>query len=251
MAHYGWDCASAVTGSLIDSARNAAGGNGYFWVRYVSPSPAATVVNRSASAATDEMNALENHDLNHYVLLSEPSQSRLGTTGSTGTSNGQDDARTFAQSMKFVYNNVNHFFPGSDCFIYAYLGMEGGSSISSAYWNGWAQIIATATLKPGLEPYLESLYCTPNNGHGSCANTSPAAVWANEPEPCSACNGFGSVSWNPDTCSGVKTELWQNAEHDGCASVICNNGYSANVDFDMTNDDSAGARMWNSSDHGC
>ena len=249
MAHYGWDTAGVTSGTLIDSARNAAGGSGFFWIRYCTPSPGASTIDYSAARAQSEIATLQNKNLNHYVLISEPSQSRLGYAGSTGTSYGQSDARRYGQAMQFVYNNVNQFWPGASCRIYAYLCMEGSSAITAAYWNAWDNAINAALLYSGYAPYLSGLYCKPNNGLGSCAHTSPYQLWSNNPEPCTACNGFGSVAWGPNGCSGVHTELWQMAIQD--SSGACCGRSMPNVDFDMSNDDICNHFMWSATSNGC
>jgi hypothetical protein len=246
--HYGFDSAQAVNNTFIDNCRSQAGSDGNFWVRYASPSPAADVMNASSSAANTEFDDLVDKGFDHFVLISAPSQSRLATGGATGDSYGTADARVFANAMEDIGTWVSGWHRGASCLIATYLDDENGTAITAKYWDAWQLRLNTAAYFTSY-PFCASLYCNPADAYACAHASGPFFIWSNEPEPCAACNGFGSVPWNPNNCAGVQTELWQNAEQPSCA-VTC--GVSGpNVDFNMTNDSIFHHYMWSRINNNC
>ncbi len=235
MPDYGFDTASTVTNALASSAV-AQFGNG-FWIRYFSPTPAANVINSSSANAKAEVAAMFNNGAHHLGVVSEPTQSRLGTTGSSGTSFGTQDATTMINSIKNVISWLGLAIPASG--LYCYLGLEASSPLSSAYWNAWATFVNQATLN-STSPFFAGLYCSPPAAPPNCSTIAAApvaaqcfSVWSSEPEPCSGCTAaFGTIGWDADNCGGVPTYQWQYSEKGSCLSS-CGKTINANVDLDQ------------------
>jgi len=234
MPDYGFDTASTVTNSLASSAVGQFG-NG-FWIRYFSPSPAANVLNSSKANAQAEVAAMFNNGARHVSVVSEPSQSRLGTSGSTGTSYGTADATTLINSIKNVISWLGLSIPTDG--LYCYLGLEAENPLAGAYWNAWATYINEYEYG-GEAPFYAGLYCSPPAAPPNCSTiaAAPAAaycygVWSSEPEPCAGCTAsFGTIGWDADNCSGFDTYMWQYSEKGSCLSV-CGETIRANVDVD-------------------
>jgi hypothetical protein len=235
MTDYGFDTASTVNGSLAASATSQFG-NG-FWVRYFSPSPAANVINSSSANANSEISAMFAYGAHHLAPVSEPTQSRLSTTGSTGSSYGYADAVTFVNALINVYTWVAPLqLPAA---LYCYLGLESGTALSGAYWGAWAGYINGYNYAGG-QPFFAALYCNPSSNQPNCSTIAAAAagrncfgIWSSEPEPCARCTErFGTDnSWSAAYCTNFHTILWQYAEKGGCAAS-CGKTINANIDLD-------------------
>lgn len=235
MTDYGFDTASTVTSALAGSATSEFG-NG-FWGRYFSPSPGASVINSSSSNANAEWNAMAGHGAHHLFVITEPSQARLATTGSTGSSYGYQDAVSTINAVLNVYGWVAPL--QLPTLLYIYLGLEANNDVSGAYWGAWAGYINGYQYAGGY-PFAACLYCSPGTGN-ACATLAGAAsgrgawaIWSSEPEPCARCSEkFGADnSWSAHYCTNFITMLWQFGEATGCAGSPCNHPFSANFDID-------------------
>jgi hypothetical protein len=234
MPDYGFDTASTVTNTLASEAVGQFG-NG-FWIRYFSPSPAANVINSSKANAQAEVAAMFDNGAHHLGVVSEPTQSRLGTSGSTGTSYGTQDATTLINSILNVMSWLGLSVPSSG--LWCYLGLEEENPLSSAYWNAWAEYINQYDYG-GEYPFFAGLYCSPPAAPPNCSTIAAApstatcwGVWSSEPEPCAGCTAtFGTIGWDADNCSGFSTYQWQYSEKGSCLST-CGKTINANVDLD-------------------
>lgn len=236
MTDYGFDTASTVTGTLANDATSEFG-NG-FWVRYFSPSPGASVIDSSSSNANSEWNAMAANGAHHLAVVTEQQpQSRVATTGSTGSSYGYQDAMATVNAVLNVYGWVAALNLPDALFIY--MGLEAGNDVSGAYWGAWAGYI-NGWYDPyyGTYPLCACLYCSPGTGN-ACATISGAAsgreafgIWSSEPEPCARCSErFGADnSWSAHYCTNFATILWQYGEKIGCEG--CGVTFSNNFDID-------------------
>jgi hypothetical protein len=164
-----------------------------------------------------------------YVgCISAPRQSRL----SGSAAEGQADAQAFAAAMLTAYHAVGPLQLPSGGRLYCWLDQEYSTSLSSNYWNAWANYIAEYNFASlGIYPLYPCLYCNPNAPYPSCSTiakargvNAPSAIWSSEPEPCGG--PPGPSRWDPQECGSAPTKLWQYGEQDACS-------YSANVDLDL------------------
>ena len=160
--------------------------------------------------------------------ISAPRQSRL----SGSAAEGHADAQAFAAAMLAAYHGVRPLLLPANGRLYCWLDQEYSTSLSSSYWNAWANYIADYNFAgQGTYPLYPSLYCDPYSPYPNCSTIAksrgvdaPAAIWSSEPEPC------GSMAnpprWNADKCATVPTRLWQYGEQGAC-------NFSANVDVNV------------------
>jgi hypothetical protein len=196
-----------------------------FWIRYFAPSPAADLFNDDAVA--ESQGAWDSGG--HYVgCISAPRQSRL----SGSAAEGHADAQAFAAAMLAAYHAVGPLQLPSGGRLYCWLDQEYSTSLSSNYWNAWANYIANYNFAGlGIYPLYPCLYCNPYAPYPSCSTIAkahgenvPSAIWSSEPEPCGGLSA--PPVWNPEECPTVPTRLWQFGEQGAC-------NYSANVDLDL------------------
>jgi len=229
---YGFDTANYIY-NVAASAKTKFG-TGTFYIRYLGPSPAASVM--TSSSGVSECRAAWDNGAKYLAFISAPTQSRLHGTAAMGTS----DAQTFCANFYSVYRAVGPLVFQSSGVAHVYLDVEGNTNLSAAYWSGWASYI-DGYLVPGWGyPLFPGMYCNPNSSTTNCSAVAASgvycfSVWSNHPEPCTACGKFGSVSWGPYNCTqGYPTLVWQMAEQGGCQTT-CARGSYPNVDVDMTN----------------
>jgi hypothetical protein len=183
-----------------------------------------------------------NHGAHHLAPVSEPSQSRLATTGSTGSSYGYADAVTFTNALVNVYGWVGPLVLPNQ--LNCYLGLEASTSLSGAYWGAWAGVVNGYQLN-GIAPFFACLYCS--TIAGAASGRACYGIWSSEPEPCARCTErFGTDnSWSAAYCTNFITYLWQYAEKGGCASS-CGKTINANVDLNAghSEDDDLGTMFY-------
>lgn len=220
----GYDTAGAIQDTYV-SAYNEFGASPSFWLRYFNPSPAADLFTDDAVA---ESQGAWDSGGPHVGCISAPIQSRL----SGSAAEGQADAQAFAAGILAAYYAVGPLQLPSNHQLYCWLDQEYSTSLSSDYWNAWANYIAEYDFA-GLRTYplYPCLYCDPYSPYPNCSTIAksrgvnvPSAIWSSEPEPCG--NLTRRPGWNADECATVRTRLWQYGEQGAC-------NYSANVDLDV------------------
>lgn len=230
MPDHGFDTASTITSSLANSAQSAFGTAAY-WLRYLSPSPSANVINGNFSTAHSELQAVWDTGGRYLVPLCEPLQSRLSDSAN-GATYGTADATTFINAVIWLFNNVAPLNLPSGGQLNCFLAMEPSTTLRSSYWNAWAGYV-NSYFFAGSFPFYACLYCSPNSDNGcTIVKTSGNAVcyglWANHPQLCSYCTSFWP-GWNPNNC-GLTVWHWQYASPSGCSS--CGHPFGPNVDLD-------------------
>lgn len=222
----GYDTAGTIQ-ATGPGALSEFGENPNFWIRYLSPSPAADCVNSSASGAVNECIGLWDYSTSPDLgVISAPTQSHL----SGSSAQGQADAQQYMASLLFVYDNVSPLQYPANGELWCWLDQEASTSLSSGYWTGWASYVYNYASQTYSALYCDPDAAAPNcsvidgyNGTSSICNV----VWSNEPEYTSNCSdGLKTQpAWAAESCSSVPTRLWQYVEQGVC-------GYSANVDLD-------------------
>ena len=220
----GYDTAGTIQ-DTYPSARSEFGANPSFWIRYFTPSPAAYLFTDDAIA---ESQGAWDSGGPFVGCISAPRQSRL----SGSAAEGQADAQAFAAAMLVAYHAVGPLRLPSNGQLYCWLDQEYSTSLSSNYWNAWANYIAEYNFASlGTYPLYPCLYCDPYSPYPNCSTIAkahgvnvPSAIWSSEPEPCGSLTS--PPRWNADVCQTVPTKLWQFGEQGAC-------NYSANVDLDV------------------
>jgi hypothetical protein len=220
----GYDTAGPIQNTYA-SAHHEFGVAPNFWIRYFTPSPAADLFNDDAVA---ESQGAWDSGGPYVGCISAPRQSRL----SGSAAEGQADAQAFAAAMLAAYHAVRPLQLPSNGKLYCWLDQEYSTSLSSSYWNAWADYIANYDFAGlGIYPLYPCLYCNPYAPYPNCSTIAkargvnvPSAIWSSEPEPCGG--PPGPSHWNPQECTKVSTKLWQYGEQDACS-------YSSNVDLDL------------------
>jgi len=220
----GYDTAGAIQ-DIYASAHREFGVNPGFWIRYFTPSPAADLFNDDALA---ESRGAWDSGGPRVGCISAPIQSRL----SGSAAEGQADAQAFAAALLAAYYAVGPLDLPSNGQLYCWLDQEYSTSLSSSYWNAWANYIAEYNFAGlGTYPLYPCLYCDPYSPYPNCSTIArakgvnvPSAIWSSEPEPCGSPKR--PPHWNADRCQTVPTRLWQFGEQGAC-------NYSASVDLDM------------------
>jgi hypothetical protein len=223
----GYDTAGTIQ-SVGPGALSEFKENPNFWIRYLSPSPAADCVNSSASGAVNECVGLWDYSTSPSLgVISAPEQSHL----SGSSAQGQADAQQYMSSLAYLRASVSQLKYPSNSELWCWLDQEASTSLSDGYWTGWASYIYNYA-----QQTYSALYCDPDaappncsvidnyNGTSSICN----AVWSNEPEYTSSCSGglASPPSWQAESCADAPTRLWQYVEQGVC-------GYSADVDLDL------------------
>jgi hypothetical protein len=230
----GYDTAGAIQNTYA-SAHNEFHSKPAFWIRYFTPSPAAYLFNDDARA---ESRGAWDSGGPAVGCISAPRQSRL----SGSAAEGQADAQAFAAAMLTAYHAVGPLQLPANGQLYCWLDQEYSTSLSSDYWNAWANYIAEYNFAGlGTYPLYPCLYCDPNSPYPNCSTIAksrgldvPTAIWSSEPEPCGSL--IRPPHWKADACAKVPTRLWQYGEQTAC-------NYSANVDLDV------GAPGFSGADH--
>jgi len=220
----GYDTAGRIQ-NTYPSAYREFGADPAFWIRYFTPSPAADLFNDDAVA---ESQGAWDSGGPYVGCISSPTQSRL----SGSAAEGQADAQAFAAAMLAAYHAVRPLVLPSNGQLYCWLDQEYSTSLSSDYWDAWAQYIADYDFAGlGIYPLCPALYCNPNSPYPNCSTIAkaqgadvPSAIWSSEPEPCGSL--ASPPQWNVEKCQTVPTRLWQYGEQGVC-------GYSSNVDLDL------------------
>jgi hypothetical protein len=221
----GYDTASKITYSLAHDAANKYGRPNY-WLRYLAPSPAATLITDTPNT---ECQNIWDVGGPHLAPITEPTQSVLGQDYASG----QSHAQTFANALVNLWNDVTPLITPTNGVLYSWLGQENTTHLSQGFWNGWAAYINTFNFAGLGEILYASLYCTPHSDD-SCAVTNSAtgnstcfALWSPEPQRCGN-NLNNPPSYGPTGCADTPTNLWQFAEEGAC-------GLTVNVDMDVSN----------------
>jgi hypothetical protein len=219
----GFDTASTVTSGLR-SAAGSAFGKPAFWIRYFSPC-CFTAVNSSSSNANAECEQIWSSGGHYLGCVSTPTQSRL----SGSSAEGRADAVTFVNAMISVYDDVGPLLLPSNGILYCWLDQEAATSLSLAYWNGWAGYLNGYEFN-GAYPFFPGLYCNPNSAPPNCSIVDSASasycwgVWSSEYQVCK--NSVSSPpAWDSESCAVVATKLWQYADQGVC--------FSNDVDLDL------------------
>jgi hypothetical protein len=230
MVQIGYDTAGEIQ-NTYSSAHSEFGEDPAFWIRYFSPSPAADIFSSDPTSESEGAWASGGH----YVgPVSAPSQSRL----SGSAAEGQADAQSYCSSLLVAWDDVGPLHLPTNNALYCMLDQEYSTSLSSSYWNAWANYIANYNFASlGTYPLYPGLYCDPFSPYPNCSTIGaatglniPAIVWSSEPEPCGTLKS--PPAYDADQCSSVssstvKSNLWQFGEQGSC-------GLSANVDLDMS-----------------
>jgi hypothetical protein len=170
--------------------------------------------------------------------ITSPSQSRIATSGTTGTAYGDDDATTAGNAIANVYGWVTQFWMPTNGVLHVFLDIEGGTTPSANYVSAWAQTLNEVSFvnnSGNNYPLYPCAYVNPHAATGVCTVVSVCyAIYSSEPEPCSNCNKVFGPAWGAYTCSGLSTVIWQYVQKGPCAST-CGNGWTVNVDLDMLN----------------
>lgn len=203
----------SACGSTVLAARIVSNlGTPNFWGRYFEPAFFPFV---SGEAIT-----LKNQGINHILPLTFPAQSRLGATGSQGTSFGQADGNQACQTItNWIGNNTGNMrWPSTDGMVAVWLDVESGTSLSANYWAAWSTAVATFTVTTNpldSTPFLPGVYLNPNNA-GICARVNGGAhpaygVWTTQPQDNPPTCPSTKPNWNGTNCSGSTTIFWQHA----------------------------------------
>ena len=219
----GYDTASLVT-SAWPNAEAYGFGTPLFWLRYFSPCYY-TPVNTSSSNANAECREIWISNSSSPMLgpITTPTQSRL----SGSSAEGQADAQTLASALVTVYQDVAPLLLPSNGELYCWLDQEEATSLSVAYWDGWAGYLDPYDFDGmGTYPLYPCLYCNPDAPPPNCSTIGAAtyyctAVWSSEPLRCSNYVKSPPSTWAAENCSAyttTPTDVWQ--FNDG--SGICN-----------------------------
>ena len=150
----GYDTAGPIQNTYA-SAHHEFGVVPNFWIRYFTPSPAADLFNDDAVA---ESRGAWDSGGPYVGCISAPRQSRL----SGSAAEGQADAQAFAAAMLAAYHAVRPLQLPSNGKLYCWLDQEYSTSLSSSYWNAWADYIANYDFAGlGIYPLYPCLYCNP------------------------------------------------------------------------------------------
>jgi hypothetical protein len=211
------------TASLVNDVWPGVDGYGKpdFWLRYFTPCYF-TPINTSKTNANTECASIWDSNSSSPMLgpITTPTQSRLSGTASEG----QADAKSFCSALYLVYMDVGPINLPDNVELYCWLDQEGGTAMSSAYWNAWAGYVDGYSWDD-LYPLYACLYCSPGYGGANPCGMidsssdvyTPSAIWCAVPQECS--NSLKDTpSWNAGKCSEPATELWQFCDGDG----ICN-----------------------------
>jgi hypothetical protein len=229
----GYDTTSTVNEVWQDAKSTY--GTPDFWFRYFNPCPYESFSDDPVA----ECQAI--WDCNSSAPNLGPVTDPADLTGTSAA--GQADAKIFVAALKSAYDAVNPLKLPTDGQLYCYLDQECCSSMSSAYWDGWAEYVNSYN---GFDGYQQPLYaclyaspcCSPPNCSSicaSCGNHTCYAIWTPEYQQC----GYDLdhlPSFDFATCSGcgvdngVATHMWQFAEQNVC-------DLSVNVDMDMSGPD--------------
>lgn len=221
----GFDTAALVQD--VWQAATATFGTPAFWIRYFSPCPY-TAVNSSSQNANDECTAVWSSGGHYLGPISSPYQPRLSGT----TAEGNADAQTFANAMQSVYYDVIPLLLPANNTLYSWLDQEASTSLSVAYWDGWASYINGYNFAGlGTYPLYACLYCNPCALPPNCSTLESATahcygIWSSEPQRC-ANTLQNPPTWAAETCAGcgvdigVPTVVWQFADGppNGCFAV--------------------------------
>jgi hypothetical protein len=218
----GYDTAGRIQ-NTYKSAHSEFGASPRFWIRYFHPSPAADLFN---DGAVGESRGAWDSGGAFVGCISAPVQSRL----SGSAAEGHADAQAFAAALLSAYHAVHPLELPDNNQLYCWLDQEYSTSLSSAYWNAWANYLAENNFSGlGTYPLYPALYCDPYSPFPNCTTIAkakgvniPVAIWSSEPEPC------GSLTrpprWKADKCGTVPTKVWQFGEQGAC-------NFTANVDL--------------------
>ena len=221
----GYDTAGRIQ-DTYGSAHHEFGASPSFWIRYFTPSPAADLFHNDALA---ESRGAWDSGGPFVGCISAPRQSRL----SGSAAEGHADAQAFAAALLTAYHAVHPLLLPTGGQLYCWLDQEYSTSLSSSYWNAWANYIANYDFAGlGTYPLYPCLYCAPFSPYPNCSTVAksrgtdkPVAIWSSTPEPC------GSVTrpprWNAAKCATVPTRLWQFGEQN-----VCN--FPASVDLNVS-----------------
>jgi hypothetical protein len=232
MAIVGYDNAAPIQDVYV-GAHDEFGVDPDFWMRYVSPSPAADIF--SDDALSECIGAWDSGG--HYIgVVTAPYQSRLSGSSAEGLA----DAQSACASAQAAYYDVSPLDLSTYDLLDLILDDEYSTPLGLSYWNGWANYVANYNFA-GLNKYpvYPNCYCTPESPYANCSTfrqttgiNRPAMIWVPEWEPC------GSIAnppgWDAQTCSEVggpswlPSNLWQFGEQGAC-------GLSADVDMNVCN----------------
>lgn len=221
----GYDTAGRIQDTYA-SAHSEFSWDPQFWIRYFPPSPAADLFHEDAMA---ESQAAWDSGGPYLGCISAPVQSRL----SGSAAEGHADAQAFAAAMLTAYHAVRPLLLPANSQLYCWLDQEYSTSLSSSYWNAWANYIADYDFAgEGTYPLYPCLYCDPYSPYPNCSVVAksrgadaPGAIWSSEPEPCG--DPVRPPRWKADACGTAPTRLWQYGEQNAC-------NYSANVDLNIS-----------------
>lgn len=213
-------------GTVASNVGQFSAGKLLWWGRYFGPySSYVGLTTMSMEPGTNNINeaqAMRAIGVNRICVL----YSSQRPAGEQTKANGSSDAQKLCDGITNVINasNGSILMPGSET-VYVYLDVETGTNFVNDYWTGWSQVVNGYALN-GFNPYYACCYCNPNDKpvYGKttsdpCSilnNSGCFGVWSSEPEnnPCSSTG----PSWNPATCSGPYTLLWQYLEQPCCGT---------------------------------
>jgi len=214
--------------------------------------------------------------LSRIAPITGSSAGRQEADGTTGNDYGQADAQATCASIEVAVSRDQLAIPPGGVLVY--LDVENTTSISPAYWAGWANEVYFYT-KDGISPFFPAVYTSmvrqSSGKYLPASNTTYAlgeashywpsqmvacyGYWASEPEPCAACApdydagpafaNFGTYKQplGGGSTQDVSAQLYQYAQRGGC-TVTC--GYDPstwaggqNVDIDGSDNTGADNQM--------
>src|SRR3984957_21260019 len=163
----GYDTAGAIQDTYA-AAHKEFPSKPAFLIPYFNPSPAAYLFNDDALA---ESRGAWDSGGPAVGCISAPRQSRL----SGSAAEGQADAQAFAAAVLTAYHAVRPLLLPSNGRLYCWLDQEYSTSLSSNYWNAWANYIADYNFAGlGIYPLYPCLYCNPYSPFPNCSTIAKA-----------------------------------------------------------------------------
>lgn len=216
-----------------------------FWGRYFTNSDFGNFVWQNGEA--EELIA---RGINWVMPISQPGQGRIASNDYNA---GFSDGTAVCQAMQNAGINDGHVHLPGTCVLYVYLDVEQGTTIATAYWQGWATAVNQFSTGSGSGCSLPIYACayigsigTGGTGTGNCNQIGSVSsgwaqcygVWSNQPQLSPgngncvpvACSSPGP-QWGPNNCSQFTTFAWQYGDQG-----VCQHGcWNAPVDLDSTN----------------
>jgi len=153
------------------------------------------------------------------------------TVQSGSGSDGNYWGNLVCQNISYWLTNGPHTHMPGNQQIYTFLDIE--STLSSAFWQGWAPAVFNYSYNGGL-PYYEAAYMNPYTS-GLCSflasqtgSNTCYAIWSDQPENASNKCYSPGPGWGPASCGSSPWLVnWQYSQAQNCPGAM--------VDLDQTN----------------